>query len=275
MFTVMEKFIMQSISAAELSVNTVEGGFALAAGNEVLRTPKGNVLQHSSEELMLEILTMLRGQGGITLESGAVSVPVSMSPLYLLTDLLDVVIPETGTYATDFVQALLADPVLYTIPGPEQISRDAAYECVRAILETELPPLRRHVTELQSRAFELEPDTTDVELSEEAEAAIEQVKWLYSILSPEQKAVINALTTLHSGSILMAMSLMISPLGSPVDYADGVIAALMLDGKQFADVSSKETITIRQLLEQDAQAAMNFLAHTNDDQDWTDDEEGE
>jgi hypothetical protein len=73
----------------------------------------------------------------------------------------------------------------------------------------------------------------------------------------------------------MAMSLMISPLGSPVDYADGVIAALMLDGKQFADVSSKETITIRQLLEQDAQSAMNFLALTNDDQDWTDEEEGE
>jgi hypothetical protein len=266
---------MQSISAADLAVITVEGGFALAAGSEVLRTSKGNALQHASEELMLEILTMLRTQGGVTLESGAVSVPVSMSPLYLLTDMLDVVIPETGVYATDFVQALLADPVLYTIPGPEQISRDAAYECVRAILETELPPLRRHVTELQSRAFELEPDTADVELSEEAEAAIEQVKWLYSILSPEQKAVINALTTLHSGSILMAMSLMISPLGSPVDYADGVIAALMLDGKQFADVSSKETITIRQLLEQDAQSAMNFLALTNDDQDWTDEEEGD
>ena len=256
-----------------LSVVSVSEGFALADNGQHLRTPGGQILQHPSEELMQHILRDTATWQSATIDGGVVSIPVSTSALSLLSVALDVTMADGDRLLKDITPFLMADPVLFTVPGPEQMSREATYGPVHLWMSEHMPALRGHVTELQSQAFGFEEEGEQQPLTTDVKQAIEFVQWLYAELSAEQRAVINVLATIHDRCLLLAMSLIVNPECDEHRYADGVIGALMLDPNAFTDASYGETQRLRDRLVRDAAQAMEFLAVVTDYDDADLDEE--
>jgi hypothetical protein len=259
----------------DLSVIPTGEGFTLAMSGHALRTRGGNVLQHSSQELMELIADEIRTSDDVTINEGVVTAPVSTSALSLLIVLVDVIRTGNGVLATNFRQALLADPVLYTIPGPEQVSREATYQIIRMWMDDEMSSLQKHVTELQSLAFLTDEEKANLELSADVDASIEHVEWIYSILSDEQKAIVNVLLHVHDQCLLLAMSLVLNPECYASDYADGVIAAHMLDPEVFTDVPRAEAKRLRATCVSDALAVTKFLACSQTDDESEEDDTDE
>jgi hypothetical protein len=255
---------MTTVSTADVSVIQVDGGFALSLAGSPLRSRAGNILMHRSEELMQYALETLHATKEVAIDNGVLTMPISTGPISMLTVMLDVVAQGKDRLSADFGNVLMADPMLFTIAGPEQISREGAYQPVYMWLQDEISVLRSRAAELESYAFDRElvgPVPDDVQ------SVIEHVQWLYTVLSDEQRTVVNVLTALHDRCLLLAMSLILNPECDSNDYAEGVIAALMLDANVFTDVQEGESATILEQLKRDAEQAMQFLALADDDLD--------
>lgn len=257
-----------------LSLISVEHGFALAQHGQPLQTKRGHVIQHQSEDLMRHILGDAASWEGATIENGVVTTSGSASALSFLRLCLDLTAPGGEPLMKDITQFLMADPMLHTIPGPEQISREATYGPVKMWLSDHLPALRKHAAELESQAFGPEETTLSLPLSPEAGQAIQFVQWLYNELSAEQRAVISALSMMHDRCLLLAMSLVVNPECDAREYAEGVIGALMLDPDVFTDATRKETKRVSDRLMRDAAQALEFLgmALADDDVELDDEE---
>jgi chaperone required for assembly of F1-ATPase len=252
-----------STSSLNVSVTPVQDGFALSHDGEVLRTRGGNPIQHPSEELMQVIASTLASMPDVSIDGGTLKVPISVNLASMLMVTLDVVVPEKDPITSNFAKVLFADPMLHTIAGPEQLSREAAYEPVYSWLQHEIDLLRERAAELDSLAFDPNPEELAGPVPANIQESIDHIKLLYDLLSPEQRAVVNVLSMFHDHCLLLAMSLILNPVCDAQEYADGVIGALMLDSEVFSDVPKKETAAARARLERDAEAALHFLALTD------------
>lgn len=255
-----------TISINDLSIVPVDGGFALVAGWEVLKTSFGNPLWHTSEAMMQQLVEEFNGKGEITITNGEITAPRFFGCAAILTIMRDYIDAGNDDLSIAFEQCLTSDEILYAVPGPEQLMRESAYGPVREWLGGDFAFLRNYVTQTKTLSFDFEATApVDAKVHAQARRMIERIERMYRSLTPEQRTVVMYLFAIHNHSVLMAMALIINRRCTPSAYAAGVLAAQMLDSEIFSDVKKSESREAFQRFEQEATVAMRFLELTKEE----------
>lgn len=250
-----------TISLNDLSIMPVDGGFALVAGGEVLRTSFGNALWHTSEMMMMHLLEAFSDKGEITITDGEITSPRFFGSAAMLTIMRDYVDANNDDLSLAFEQCLMSDEMLFAVPGPEQLAREAAYGPVSEWLGGDFSFLRRYVTQTQTLTLDFEPPApVDAKVHAQARQMIRRIEAMYRALTPEERTVVMYLHAMHGNAVLMPMALIINRRCTPEAYAAGVLAAQMLDSEIFSDVKKKESRAAFQRFEHDATVAQTFVA---------------
>lgn len=248
-----------TISARELSVMPVDGGYALVAGGNVIRTAFGKALAHPSEAIMQHLLSELVERGEVTITDDEITAPRFFGFTALITIMRDYLEVDNDDLSLAFEQCVLSDPILYAVPGPEQAMREAEYGPVRDFLGGDFAFLRNYVTHIENQAFEPVPTPVDAKIHAQAKRMIKRIERMYRALSIEERTVVMYLYALHNNSVLLAMALVLNRRCTTAAYAAGVLASQMLNHEVFADVKKSESRKAFQGFECDAEVAMRFL----------------
>lgn len=255
---------MKQISANELSIVPMQDGFALAAGSELLQTDHGNGLGHRSSALLQHIIDEMSAEGPITVEDRRITAPRFFGSLALLSIMVDFVKQGTDEPTQTFVDCLISDPMLQTIAGPEQVSRSNAYAPVKQWLGGDLAMLTSYVGQVQELLAAVGPgNPTPLPNNVRIERILDDIETLYETMTSEQRTVVTFLRNIHGNCLLIPMAAVLDETLTEESYARAVIAALMLDAEQYADMSGGEQQELAALLKRDVHVARSFLTYSS------------
>lgn len=242
----------------QVRVTGNEGDYTLLLGCEPLLTPAGRPVAHSSRRLLEHIRRDLTTHDTLDV--------TRFGPYSIYCTQKDFVEEGQDMLAGHIEAALLADLVMYRVPGPEQVDQLKRWYFVLNYLEAAgcwlpaLPMCPPEGTVVDDDVLAWLPD----DLQSEMRRIAQVVGADYEDLPPERRALVINLFNIHHSGVLLPLML-VTGRCSGEEYAEAVIAAEAWLPHTFGDADWNEYGEALSSLRSDAYMAMEYAAHYYDE----------